>query len=264
MPLENEYGALALEATLGSLKTVSDNILIAASAVQVAIEALNIKALTLDTDNIVGNVVVDNFPESQPVSGPVTDTQLRAADVKITLDGEQVAISNFPVTQPISGAVSVSNMVAQGLTDAELRATAIPVSGPLTDTQLRATALPVSGTVSVSNQLNQPLTDTQLRATALPVIVNNSNLAAEESIQELQAIEQRVKALNANIQRMSFDATSQLRVLVSSLPTLSTVTTVGTVTTCNTGFGDAGKPSAAILTAFQAFQLGVGANFSRS
>jgi len=155
-------------------------------------------------------------------------------------------------------------MIAQGLTDTELRATALPVSGPLTDTQIRATALPVSGTVTISNQLTQPLTDTQIRATALPVSVNNSNLAAEESIQELQAIEQRVKALNANIQRMSFDATSQLRVLVSSLPTLSTVTTVGTVTTCNNGFGDAGKPSAAILTAFQAFQLGVGANFSRS
>jgi len=31
-----------------------------------------------------------------------------------------------------------------GLTDAELRATAVPVSGPLTDTQIRATALPVS------------------------------------------------------------------------------------------------------------------------
>lgn len=48
---------------------------------------------------------------------------------------------------------------ASGLTDAQLRASAVPVSGPLTDTQLRATAVPVSG----------PLTDTQLRATAIPV-----------------------------------------------------------------------------------------------
>ena len=56
--------------------------------------------------------------------------------------------------------VAVSGTVATGgLTDAELRATAVPVSGPLTDTQLRATAVPVSG----------PLTDTQLRATAVPV-----------------------------------------------------------------------------------------------
>lgn len=65
------------------------------------------------------------------VTGPLTDTQLRATAV--------------PVTGP--------------LTDTQLRATAVPVSGPLTDTQLRATAVPVSG----------PLTDTQLRATAVPI-----------------------------------------------------------------------------------------------
>ena len=38
--------------------------------------------------------------------------------------------------------------------------------------------------------------------------------------------------------RLSFDATSQLRVLVSSLPTVTTVTTVATA---NTSFGDSGK-----------------------
>jgi hypothetical protein len=58
-----------------------------------------------------------------------------------------------------------------GLTDAQLRATPVPVSGtvtatgPLTDTQLRATPVPVSGTVTATG----PLTDTQLRATAVPV-----------------------------------------------------------------------------------------------
>jgi hypothetical protein len=74
------------------------------------------------------------------------------------------------------------------LTDAELRATAVPVSGsvtsipsgtqdvnvtngsiavtgPLTDTQLRATAVPVSGTVTATG----PLTDTQLRATPVAI-----------------------------------------------------------------------------------------------
>jgi hypothetical protein len=34
--------------------------------------------------------------------------------------------------------------LAQGLTDTQLRATAVPVSGPLTNTQLRAAAVPVS------------------------------------------------------------------------------------------------------------------------
>jgi len=55
--------------------------------------------------------------------------------------------------------VNVVAAAGGGLTDAQLRATPVPVSGPLTDTQLRATAVPVSG----------PLTDTQLRASAVSV-----------------------------------------------------------------------------------------------
>lgn len=100
------------------------------------------------------------------VTGPLTDTELRATPV------------------PVSGP----------LTDTELRATAVPVSGPLTDTELRASAVPVSGTITVTgvataaNQATEiaslasidgkltaplsvtgPLTDTELRASAVPV-----------------------------------------------------------------------------------------------
>ena len=67
----------------------------------------------------------------------------------------------------VGNTVTVSGTVAAttgGLTDAQLRAIAVPVSGPLTDAQIRATPLPVSGTVSTGG-----LTDTQLRATAVPV-----------------------------------------------------------------------------------------------
>ena len=64
------------------------------------------------------------------MSGPLTDTQLRATAV------------------PISGTVSTG--LTQPLTDTQLRATAVPVSGPLTDTQLRATAVPISGTVTAN------------------------------------------------------------------------------------------------------------------
>lgn len=63
-------------------------------------------------------------------------------------------------TQPVSGTVAVSSLPAglatsanqqtDGLTDAELRATPVPVSGTvstggLTDAQLRATPVPISG-----------------------------------------------------------------------------------------------------------------------
>lgn len=73
---------------------------------------------------------------SLPVTGPLTDAQLRAVPV------------------PVSGTVATG-----GLTDAQLRATPVDVVGPLTDAELRATPVPVSG----------PLTDAQLRAVAVPV-----------------------------------------------------------------------------------------------
>jgi len=62
---------------------------------------------------------------------------------------------------PVSGTVTATGP----LTDTQLRATPVPVSGGLTDTQLRATPVPVSGTVTATG----PLTDTQLRATPVPV-----------------------------------------------------------------------------------------------
>lgn len=84
---------------------------------------------------------------------------------------------NVGNTVAVSGTVTATT---GGLTDAQLRATAVPVSGPLTDTQIRATPLPISGTVSTGGltdtqlrasavPVSGPLTDTQIRATALPV-----------------------------------------------------------------------------------------------
>ncbi len=75
---------------------------------------------------------------------------------------------------------------------------AVPVSGPLTDTQLRATPIPVSGTVTTGG-----LTDTQLRATPVPVSgtvtanagtnLNTSALATEATLSTLNS---KVTAVN--------------------------------------------------------------------
>lgn len=94
--------------------------------------------------------VIVNYNNAMPVwlVDPATGEAASASGGGLT-DAELRAT---PV--PVSGTVTTG-----GLTDAQLRATAVPVSGPLTDAQIRATALPVSG----------PLTDVQLRATAVPV-----------------------------------------------------------------------------------------------
>jgi protein-tyrosine-phosphatase len=78
-----------------------------------------------DTELRAADVVVSLDDEIVDVLGPLTDTELRAADVVVSLDGEEIS-----VTGP--------------LTDTELRATAVPVSGPLTDTELRAADVVVS------------------------------------------------------------------------------------------------------------------------
>lgn len=109
--------------------------------------------------------------------------------VKIGVGGDGVAVdvsSSNPM--PVSGTVTANTGLSQPLTDSQLRAAAVPVSGtffqatqpvsiaasvpvtgPLTDAELRASAVPVSGTVTANTGLSQPLTDSQLRATAVPV-----------------------------------------------------------------------------------------------
>lgn len=123
--------------------------------------------------------MADNFTASPGAGG---DT-FAADDVggvkfprsKITLgadgvNGGDVSVSNpLPITGSVtaSGTVSVSNMVAQGLTDTQLRATAVPVSG----TFWQATQ-PVSGTfwqttqpVSIATMPSTPVTGTFWQAT---------------------------------------------------------------------------------------------------
>jgi hypothetical protein len=104
----------------------------------------------------------------------LTDAQLRA---------QALAVSGtfWQATQPVSGTVAVSNhpstmpvtgtfwQATQPVSGTFWQATQ-PVSGPLTDAQIRATALPVSGTVTV----NVGVTDAQLRAAPVPVYVKDT------------------------------------------------------------------------------------------
>jgi hypothetical protein len=112
----------------------------------------------------------------QSVYGPLTDTQLRLAPVA-------VAGEFYPATQPVSGTVAVSNFpAAQPVTDNGGSLTVdgtvavsgtVPVSGPLTDAQLRADAVPVSGTFW---QATQPVS----LAAAVPVTDNGGTLSVDD------------------------------------------------------------------------------------
>ena len=116
----------------------------------------------------------------------LTDAELRASPVPIS---GTVSVANFPATQPVSGTVAVSNFPATQ----PISAVSLPLptgaataanqqTDALTDTQLRATPVPVSGTVTANTGLTQPLTDTQLRASAVPV-----SIAATIAVKEVRS-----------------------------------------------------------------------------
>lgn len=141
-------------------QTTVTALLTAANAIKVAAEALNSKATTINTGAIAGTVA---------------------------LDSETLAALESPT---VGGTVSVSNMVAAGLTDAQLRAAAVPVSGTFwQETQ------PVSG----------PLTAAQLRESDVPVSVASLPLPAGAATDAtLTAVQTLIAILAGTIQAHYF------------------------------------------------------------
>jgi hypothetical protein len=150
------------------------------------------------------------------------------------LTDAQLRASAVSVSGPVTDAqLRASAVPVSGpLTDTQLRATAVPVSGPLTDTQLRAAAVVVDGEVALDSATisalttGGALTDVQLRATPVPVDV------AGELLEALEAMRFAVQALTRTMGQMQPDTAARMRVAVETLSaavTLATVTTVSTV-----------------------------------
>jgi hypothetical protein len=74
------------------------------------------------------------------------------------------------------------------------------------------------------------------------------------------SLDSTVKALKNIISRFTFDATGQLRTVTSGSVAISSGT-VSVVTTSNSGFGDMGKISTAMLVSHQGFQSSIRRNF---
>lgn len=113
-----------------------------------------------------GSVSVSNFPATQTVAA--TDLDIRdltsadvvtvtggagqTADVKVTLDGEQVSVSNFPATQTVTGTVTAN--AGTGTMNVSVQNASIPVTD-------NGASLTVDGTVAVSNfPATQPVSGT--------------------------------------------------------------------------------------------------------
>jgi len=155
----------ATQATAASLKAQAQLLNAAGSVVDYAMTGTAGTPATdvVTVQGISGGTVIPVSLASVPshaVTGPLTNTELRATSVPVSL----ASVPSHPVTGP--------------LTNTELRAAAVPISGtvtantgltPLTDTQLRASAVSVSLASVPSHPVTGPLTDTQLRAAAVAV-----------------------------------------------------------------------------------------------
>jgi hypothetical protein len=93
-------------------------------------------------------VTVSNFPASQAVTGPLTDTQLRAAAVPVSLTAaSSVSVSNFPGSYPVTGTFwQTTQPVSIGTTVAVSAPVAAPVFVRLSDGAAAISTLGVSMT----------------------------------------------------------------------------------------------------------------------
>lgn len=106
-----------------------------------------------------------------------------------------------------SGNASLTSIDGKVLTDTQLRASPVPVSGPLTNTQLRATPVDVLG----------PLTNTELRASAVPVSAASLPLPTGASTSANQATE--IASLASIDSKIIAADTDNVTVVSSALPT---------------------------------------------
>lgn len=135
-------------ATIESSTTASivpdlDNI--AGSSADVATNTSQIATSTADTASGVDTLHTD----LQSIDGHVDGLETLVGTSNTKLEQIRVLAAALPTTAPQTDA----------LTNTQLRASAVPVSGPLTDTQLRASAVPVSATAMTDGTQKAQITN---------------------------------------------------------------------------------------------------------
>lgn len=112
------------------------------------------------------------------VLGPLTDAELRASAVPISAASLPLPTGAATSALQTSGNTLLGTIIVDLTNGSQVTQVSgtVAVTGPLTDAQLRATPVPVSGTVSTGG-----LTDTELRASPVPVSVSGVATAANQA-----------------------------------------------------------------------------------
>lgn len=161
-----------------------------------------------------------------PVTGPLTNTQLRATPVPTTaLTDTELRNAPIGVTGPV--------------TDTQLRAAPVDVAGPLTDTELRATPVPISGTVTATGTQTDALTDTELRAAPVPI---SGTVTADDNASEFWRIKNK---RYTDTEEVRYDIAADLANgdIYTGVATDGTATSSATWTIIRTYFDANGNPS---------------------
>jgi len=170
--LSDEALAALENITVISSGTVTANAGTNLNTSALATEAGNLASIKAKTDNIpaLGQALAAaSVPVILPTATITTLTPPAAItgfSTETTLGTVHGHVDSIDTKTPALGQALAAVSVPVVLTAAQITTLTPPAQG-LTDTQLRASAVPVSGTVTV----NTGLTDTQLRATAVPVSV---------------------------------------------------------------------------------------------
>lgn len=189
MTLENLFGELSLEATQQDVLAALQGVLTVAHQGDIALDAATLAALENVTTVISGDVALDAATVAAlqdvvaTISGTVSVQGSVGLDVATLAALENITVTvgnaSLAVTGPLTNTelratpLPVDTDLDQPLTDAQLRASRVPVDveldQPLTDVQLRAAAVAVAdGGASLT--VDGPLTNVELRAG--PVDVN--------------------------------------------------------------------------------------------
>jgi hypothetical protein len=135
-------------------KVIVDGVILSSSDIEIG--AVEIKDGTTNDRvhvNAAGQLSVDGSGVTQPISAAAlplptgASTSSNQATIISNTGNSATSLSSIDTKVPalIGGRIPVVLPAGgSGLTDTELRATPVPVTGPLTDTQLRATPVPTS------------------------------------------------------------------------------------------------------------------------
>jgi hypothetical protein len=183
MTLQNAFGDIALDNSVQAVKTSVDAVLTKLNG------TINVNAGTGFQTNALTNSELR--ATAVPVSGTFWQTtQPISGTITANAGSGTFAISAASLPLP-TGAATQTTLAA---IDTKLGST-LSVNVGLTDTQLRASPVAISGTVTANTGLAQPLTDTQLRASALPIsgTVAVTGVATETTLSSLNS---KITAVN--------------------------------------------------------------------